>query len=152
MYNNEGGVGDLHRQLEELKRYYQAKLCSVLLIDPMGVLPIERLTEGDPRSLYVDLASEGGIASPDALCSVLLTEGYQGLILDHIEQIPRKGEPRAWEYLVKWLLQRESHCPIYSGLAKGQVMDFSQMAVAVRCSAYPDYLRQADLQAYIIEV
>lgn len=131
----------------ELNDTFHQKVLSVLVIDPDNEMRIAEMTNDEGKLLkYFDLSQ---CADGDyKLMLNALSVGYEGIMFDNADSVPDISDKGKIEELVRFSLKRESDFP----LPNGDTFDFNDLAIAVRCSKYPQYLNGKSLQSLIIDM
>lgn len=140
----------LDREIEkrnELNFYFNQKVMSVLVIDPDSEMSLAGLKKETGKYLkYFDLSRCADGDYKRILKALHI--GYDGLLFDNVDRIPDISDKEEIEELVRFSLKREQGFP----LPNGDLLNFNELAIAVRCREYPQYLIGKSLQYFIIDM
>ena len=131
--------GMMDKEVEDLcllRNVFERRVMSALVINP-GIDVKNLGKDMGVRSKYIDL-SQTSKGDYNLFALHLNQFGYDGLIIDNVDKIPRNADREDWEYFVRYALKRENEYPI---LPSGESINFGEMHIAARASEYPEYLK-----------
>lgn len=158
---NEKAFDRYTENLFEFVHNFKSRVASVLIIDPNNEFPLNDIKLEGVSTKYFDLS---GITEQNFhLMGKWITErifdgefAYDGLIFDNADCLPSDFEDKQDEYNLEQMLisalKREDDFQILPSFYPCAPIPFDKIMVAVRCSKFPEYLRDKDLNTTIIEV
>ena len=145
---------------QEIMKFFNQKIVSVLIIDPENQMPLSEIEDANPELnlLKIDLEDlkEGDFNKVGQLLNRHIADGeflYDGLLLDNIDRIQAAADTEDLQAMVWQALKRDdSEMGGYQILPFGEAIPFDKMRIATRCRHLPDYLEGKSLLTYRIEI